>query len=83
MRGIGKWAPRICPDSDRELNRLHIERGMSGKQVAEHLGIHPSTAIKYLRKYDLYSKENSYGKESQQNLPQMEARTRRLQPTLS
>ena len=56
-----------------ELKRLHIERGMSGKQVAEHLGIHPSTAIKYLRKYDLYTKENSYGKESQQNLPQVEA----------
>lgn len=44
------------------LRELHVERGLSGRQVAKKLGISTSTCIRHLRKVGLYNKEQSYRK---------------------
>jgi predicted ArsR family transcriptional regulator len=58
-------------DLDEELlYQLHVENGLSGNQIAKRLGIHPTTAVAHLRRMGIYDKSQSYGKESQNNLPE-------------
>lgn len=50
----------------RELNKdklyeLHVEQGLSGRQIASELDCANSTAIKYLRRHGIYDKEQAYG----------------------